>query len=145
MKEVEIIKIGTILSFGDKFIPKPTLMCVSDGDSVCDYYVSILIENTKHDFSMMRTQQSIIGYSNPFSASGMSLYNLKNVNSLKNIKIIPDSEPVVGKLFLDANSSWHTSEVKRIIDACIIITKHSVYAIHDVSNIRDRKLKDLGI
>ena len=41
--------------------------------------------------------------------------------------------------------SWSTTVVVNIINDDIIITKNSIYAIHDVSKMRDKKLKDLGI
>jgi hypothetical protein len=41
--------------------------------------------------------------------------------------------------------NWHSSIVEKIINNNIVITKNSVYAIHSVSEFRDKKLKDLGI
>jgi hypothetical protein len=32
-----------------------------------------------------------------------------------------------------------------IIDGCILITKKSVYAIHNLSDVREKKLGDLGL
>jgi protein subunit release factor A len=40
---------------------------------------------------------------------------------------------------------WRTSVVDRIIEDCIVITKNSVYAIHDLALLRDNKLKELGL
>ena len=58
---------------------------------------------------------------------------------------IEDGSPIVGESYTLDNSSWYTSRIERVIDDCIIITKNSVYAIHSISDLRDKKLNNLGI
>lgn len=137
-EEVEILKIGVILDYN---YTKPILMYVSNGGNIYDYYISIL-DNIKSDYFLLKSDQSIIGKPKKWTSS---LLGYREVDIVKGIQ---NDEAVVGKPYslgpLD-NEIWHTSEVKRIIDKCIIITKNEVYAIHNMSEIRDKKLKDLDI
>jgi hypothetical protein len=59
------------------------------------------------------------------------------------LKGIQNKEPKIGESYGIGN--WYTSTVNKIIDEDILITRNSVYAIHDVSKIRDKILNDLGI
>ena len=147
-KEVEILKIGKILQitpisgsrvYDTSQFRKQTIMIVNDGGKLFEYYVNRLIVNCGDEYSYLRTAQSIVGYPNVFRSS---LVGNQPTNELKGIS---DGDPIVGQSYTINNSSWHSSKVERVIDDCIIITKNSVYAIHNISDIRDKKLKDLGI
>lgn len=147
-KEVEILKIGSILPptpilgtrvYDTSQFRRKTIMIVSDGGKLFNYYVNRLIVNCCDEYSYQRTTQSIVGYPNVFRSS---LVGNQPTNELKGIS---DGDPIVGQSYTINNSSWHSSKVERVIDDCIIITKNSVYAIHSISDIRDKKLKDLGI
>ena len=115
---------------------KKTIMIVFDGGKLFDYYVARLIINCGDEYSYQRTAQSIVG--SPFNFR----LGVKSENILKGLS---DGDPIVGQSYTINNSSWYTSKVERIIDGCILITKNSVYAIHNLSDVRDKKLNDLGI
>lgn len=135
-KEVEILKIGTILpdiKGGREF----TIMVVYNGGPVFDHYVNILKEKCGNDYKYLKTDQSIVGSIN--NASKFSKFD-KPSNTLKGIQ---NADPVVGQSYGVGN--WYTSTVNRIIDENILITRNSVYAIHDVSKFREKRLNDLGI
>ena len=143
-KEVEILKIGSVMQivpilgarvYDTSQFRKKTIMVVFDGGKLFDYYVNGLIVNCG-EYSYQRTAQSIVG--SPFSFRP----GVKSENILKGIS---DGEPIIGQSYTINNSSWHTSKVERIIDGCVLITKNSVYAIHNLSDIREKKLKDLGL
>lgn len=135
-KEVEILKIGTILpdiKDGREF----TIMVVYNGGLIFDYYVKILREKCGDEYKYLKTDKSIVGTPSVFRSS---LLGSVKAPSLKGI---PDGDPMVGQSYsIDGN--WHTSTVNRIVDEDILITKNSVYVIHDVSKLRDKKLQDLG-
>jgi hypothetical protein len=126
--EVELYKIATIISSGKK------MMVVHNAGEPCDSYVKILREHCK-EYSFMKTDKSIIG------TPKMSMRS--HIHKGHSIKGTFDYEPTVGKGLSLGN--WRTSVVDRIIEDCIIITRNSVYAIHDLALIREKKLNDLGI
>jgi hypothetical protein len=143
-KEVEILKIGSIMPivpilaarvYDTSQFRKKTIMVVFDGGKLFDYYVNGLIINCGDEYSYQRTAQSIVG--SPFTFKPVKLKNI--------LKGISDGDPIVGQSYTINNSSWHTSKVERIIDGCILITKNSVYAIHNLSDVREKKLGDLGL
>ena len=135
-KEVEILKIGTILpdiKGGREF----TIMVVYNGGPIFDYYVNILKEKCSDEYKYLKTDKAIVGSINNtprFSKSD------KKSDTLKGIQ---NADPVVGQSYGVGN--WYISTVNKIIDENIIITRNSVYAIHDVSKLRDKILNDLGI
>ena len=135
-REVEILKIGTILpdiKGGREF----TIMVVYNGGPIFDHYVTILKEKCVDEYKYLKTDKVIVGTPSVFRSS---LLGSVKVPSLKGI---PDGDPMVGQSYsIDGN--WHTSTVNRIVDEDILITKNSVYVIHDVSKLRDKKLQDLG-
>ena len=144
-KEVEILKIGTILNgqkagFAPDIFPMigSTIMVVCNGGPVFDYYVDILRDKCGDDYKYLRTDQAIIG--KPEVYKGMSNGKFKIDNKLVGVM---NDEPMVGISF--NIGSWHTSTVMRIIDESVFLTKNSVYAIHDVSKLREKRLNDLGI
>ena len=135
-KEVEILKIGTILpdiKGGREF----TIMVVYNGGPLFDYYINILKEKCGDEYKYLKTDQSIVGSINNtprFSKSDKISVTLKGIQN---------SYPVVGQSYGIGN--WYTSTVNKIIDEDILITRNSVYAIHDVSKLREKRLNDLGI
>ena len=143
-KEVEILKIGSILPFmpikgtrvydTSQFRDKQTIMIVSDGNKLFDYYIGILRKNCD-EYNFLKTTKSIVGKPRSFKIN----------NNNDTIKGISDGDPQIGQPYTINNLSWYTSKVEKIIDGCVIITKNSVYAIHNISDVRDNKLKDLGI
>ena len=144
-KEVEILKIGSIIPAirsGKGIVDEgnkesiATIMVVFDGGHLFDHYVSILKEFCGDEYKYLKTAQSIVGTPNNLQ------FNIKKKgNTLKGIS---DGDPVVGQSY-SIDSYWRTSTVVKIIDEDILITKNSVYAIHNPSKIRDKKLSDLGI
>ncbi len=147
-KEVEILKLGSIMPvtpikgtrvYDTHQFKKQTIMVVNNGGPLFDYYVSILKENCEIDYNFLKTEKSIVGTPQIFRSS---LIGNKPVDTLKGIS---DGDPIVGNSYTINNSSWHTSKVEKIIDDCILITKNSVYAIHNLSDVRDKKLNNLGI
>ena len=135
-KEVEILKIGTILpdiKGGREF----TIMVVYNGGPIFDHYVTILKEKCGDEYKYLKTDQSIVGSIN--NASRFSKFD-KPSNTLKGIQ---NKEPKIGESYGIGN--WYTSTVNKIIDEDILITRNSVYAIHNPSKIREKKLNDLGI
>jgi hypothetical protein len=142
---VEILKIGSIIpgtiskweSLEGKKEGKDTILVVRNGGSVFDHYVSILREKCDGEYKYLKTDQSIVGTPDKFRSS---LIGHKKVYTIKGIQ---NNEPEVGKSYGVEN--WYTSTVNRIIDEDILITRNSVYAIHNVSKLRDKKLNYLGI
>ena len=133
MNEVEIYKIGTILgAIGGK---KSTMMVVNNAGEPCDSYVRILREHCSEEYSFMKTDKAIIG------TPKMSMKS--HVYEGHSIKGFLDAAPQVGNSL--AVGHWRTSVVDRVIEDCIVITKNSVYAIHNPVLIREKKLNDLGI
>jgi len=139
-REVEILKIGTILPSTisrDKKEGKSTIMIVFNGGPVFDYYIDILKEKCGDEYKYLKTDKAIVGSINNAPRFAKSD---KISNTLKGIQ---NGDPVVGQSYGIGN--WYTSTVIRIIDENILITRNSVYAIHDVSKLREKRLNDLGI
>lgn len=123
---VELIKIAnTMRAIGSE--NKPTALMISDGDELVKYYTSIFKKNCS-SYNIIKSTGGIV------SNMGM-----------KPIIGIADEEPIVDKIFTINNHSWNTSKVLIIIEDCIIVTMNSIYAIHNKSNFRERKLKEIGI
>lgn len=145
-REVEILKIGSIVPAiiskhevnEGKKEGKDTIMVVYNGGPIFDYYVNILKENCGDGYKYLRTDKAIVGRPETFRSS---LLGKSTTNSIKGIQ---DNEPIVGQSY-SIDGHWRTSEVKKIINNNIIITKNSVYVIHDISELRDKKINDLGI
>jgi hypothetical protein len=141
-KEVEILKIGSLLPvspikgtrvYDTSQFRKQTIMIVSNGGPIFDHYVNIIIKELSDDYVLLKTEKSIVG--GPFS------YRPGNNNGRLIGEL--DGPIVIGMSF--AVENWHSSVVERVIDDTIVITKNSVYAIHDISNLRDKKLQYLGL
>lgn len=133
-KEVEILKIGSIIPTEGR----DTIMVVFDGGTIFDHYVSILKEKCGNEYRYLKTQQSIVG--TPSDRPDRFSRFDKPSNTLKGIQ---NKEPKIGESYGVVN--WYTSTVNKIIDDNILITRNSVYAIHDISKLRDKILNDLGI
>ena len=145
-KEVEILKIGSIIPSirsGKGIVDEgnkesiATIMVVRNGGPVFDHYVSILREKCGDEYKYLKTDQSIVG--TPNNHRIFSKFD-KPSDTLKGIQ---NDEPEIGKSYGVEN--WYSSTVNKIIDEDILITRNSVYAIHDVSKLRDKKLNDLGL
>jgi hypothetical protein len=136
--KVEILKIGSIIPniVGGKKNGE-TIMVVYDGGPLFDHYVSILKEKCG-EYKYLKTQKSIVGV--PNNRPDRFAKFEKPSDTLKGIS---DGEPEVGKSY--GVDSWRTSTVMKIIDDDILITRNSVYAIHNIEKLRDKKLNDLGI
>ena len=128
MKEVEIIKIGDIFN--------STITIITDGNSNVEHYNKILIENCE-GFIIEETISDI--YERFGDVARGKIAKGKSRSGKE------DGRPIVGECYTLDNAIWNTSRISRIIDDCILITKNSVYAIHTVSELRDKKLKELGI
>lgn len=144
-REVEILKIGTILNgqkagFAPDIFPMigSTIMVVYNAGPVFDYYVDILRDKCGDDYKYLRTDQAIIGKPEVYKGTSSGKFEIEN----KLIGVI-NYEPMVGISF--NLGFWHTSTVMRILDESVFLTKNSVYAIHDVSLLREKRLNDLGI
>ena len=146
MKEVEILKLGTRLGTGQytsslktsRYVSttKPLIMVVKDGGPIFDHYITIL--KSCKDYSYLNCEKSIIGRPFPW-------VNILTKGRLDwSVAGIPDHKPEIGKNFT-INRYWHTSKVQDIIGGCVLITENSVYAIHDLSELRKDKLDQLGI
>ncbi len=135
MREVEIIKLGDVL--GSEKDKNPFLLIITDGGEIVDHYNEILTRNCE-DFKIQRTVGGIVQERFGDIARG-KIYNGKGR------KGIEDGNPIIGESYTLDNGNWHTSRINKIIDDCIIITKNSIYAIHNVSEMRNRRLGELGI
>lgn len=133
-KEVEILKIGSIIPFKGK----DTIMVVYNGGPIFDHYVSILKEKCGDEYKYLKTDKSIVG--TPSDRPDRFSRFDKPSDTLKGIQ---NKEPKIGESYGIGN--WYTSTVNKIIDEDILITRNSVYAIHNPSKIRDKILNDLGI
>ncbi len=130
-KEVEILKIGTILP--STIENKNTIMVVYNGGPIFDHYVSILKEKCGYEYKFLKTDKNIIG--------GPHRYIPGNIDNRLFGEL--DGDLVVGMSF--TVGSWHSSIVQKIINKNIAITNNSVYAIHNLSEFRQNRLNDLGI
>ena len=143
--KVEIIKIGSIIkdikanSIVDtiKYI---MLVEESDDDPNTSYYLSILRDYcTSKEIPTMNSRGII-------RSTGTDSYQFRwSDKKSKHMSGFSDGDPIVGQAFTIDHSSWHTSKVVELIGSSIILTKNSVYAIHNKSVVRNDKLKDLGI
>jgi hypothetical protein len=133
-KEVEILKIGSIIPTEGR----NTIMVVFNAGPIFDHYVSILKEKCSNEYRYLITDQSIVGTPD-IRADRFSKFDKKS-NTLKGIQ---NKEPKIGESYGIGN--WYTSTVNKIIDGNILITRNSVYAIHDIPKLRDKILNDLGI
>ena len=145
MKEVEIIKIGEILgNINGGGAIKPFVLTITDGGEIVDYYLDIFLRNMQDELrengvGIQKTAGGIVSATPHFG----DIIKGK-VPTGKGRKGIEDGEPIVGQPYL-LKDGWHTSRVDKVIEGCVLITRNSIYAIHNLQNIRNRKLDDLGI
>ncbi len=133
-KEVEILKIGSIIPTEGR----NTIMVVFNGGPIFEHYVSILKEKCGDEYKYLKTDKSIVG--TPSDRPDRFSRFDKPSDTLKGIQ---NKEPKISESYGIGN--WYTSTVNKIIDEDILITRNSVYAIHNPSKIRDKILNDLGI
>ena len=139
-KEVEILKIGTILPSTisrDKEEGKSTIMIVFNAGPIFNYYVDILKEKCKDEYKFLKTDKAIVG-----SINNTPRF-FKSDKISDTLKGIQNGDPVVGQSYGIGN--WYTSTVTKIVDESVFLTRNSAYAIHDVSRLREKRLNDLGI
>ena len=140
-REVEILKIGSIIpSIKHEIIEgkkEGTIMVVYNGGPIFDHYVTILKEKCGDEYKYLKTDKSIVG-----SINNTPRFSKSDVLS-DTLKGIQNADPAVGQSYGIGN--WYTSTVNKIVDEDILITRNSVYAIHNPSKIRDKILNDLGI
>lgn len=135
-REIEIYKIGTLLpKLPSK--AKPLMMVVSDAGEPCDAYVKILRERCSGEYSFLKAQKAIIGT----PKLGMR-GKVQNGHSITGTE---DAPPMEGQPYTINSCSWRSSTVERIVDGCVLITKNSAYALHDLVEMRNKKLDELGI
>lgn len=123
-KEVEILKIGYLVGSNNFIV-------ASDGGPVYDYYISIL-KNKYPECKFYKASRYLVG--TPFG-------RILTANPDRLIGV-PYGEPIVGQPYA-LNNICLSSSVQCVIEDCVLVTLDSVYAIHNSSNIRDKKLKDL--
>lgn len=129
--QIEILKLGSIVTTKQaNNLRRLNIVC--DGGPTFDYYRNLIIKNTSDIFEFYDTSKIFVCGPIPY-------------NNHQRLIGISDSPPMIGHPFTVNNQSWHSSRVVSIIENCIIITKNSVYAIHDSSLFRDQKLTELGI
>lgn len=135
--QVQVIKIASIIgpdSFPFSEKGNRTLLVANDGDLIYNYYLGILKKN-KPEFRYQKTTLSIIGTPN------LGIFGKKSDKLIGE----SDGDPIVGQSYTINNSSWHTSLVEEILEECVLITKNSIYAIHNQSKLRDKKITELGL
>ena len=128
--QVQVIKIASIIG-PDSF---PFILVANDGDLIYNYYLGILKTN-KPEFRYQKTTLSIIGTPN------LGIFGKKSDKLIGE----SDGDPIVGQSYTIDNSTWHTSLIEEILEECVLITKNSIYAIHNQSKLRDKKITDLGL
>lgn len=125
--KIEVIKIGIVIpkTYAEKNIKTTIAVTNSDCDSISKYYTSILTSKCRPDYNFIT-----ITYVGRIFKSGKFIG-------------VADDEPKIGETFKMDNYSWQTSVVNRVVNDNIIITKNSVYALHNISLMRDQKLNKL--
>ena len=141
-KEVEILKIGSIVPSVKEGV-KDTIMVVFNGGPIFDHYVEVLKEKCGDKYNYLRTDKAIVGTMEVFKGVQRMTSSLLGHKRSEILKGFQNDEPKIG--FSYGVESWYTSTVNEIIDGNILITRNSVYAIHDISKIREKRLNDLGI
>lgn len=147
--EVEIIKIGSVVSptpiaarvYDTSQFSRKNILLASDGGSLYEHYISLLVKNCSSDkYNFIESQKVIIG--EPWS---LTVHKTK-VSQLSDVlKGTSDGDPLIGKPYSISGGFWKTTEVIEVISDCVFITKNSVYAIHDIMNFRNRKIGELGV
>lgn len=127
--EIEVLKLGSIMTTKQaNGLRRLNIVC--DGGPVFDFYKSLVIEHTSKLFEFYETQKMFIGGPFPF-------------NNPKRLIGKLDCKPISGQSL--KMSSWSSSRITEVINDFIIITRNSVYVLHDISLLRDQRLTELGI
>lgn len=119
MKKIDLIKLGLI---DDKIIQVNS----KSSDNLYNFYIEKLKNIPNYQ---------VIEVSD-FSCVGK--FNMGQVVTGK-----PDYEPTIGESFCMNNWTFHTSGVKDIIDDIFLITRNSVWVIHDKSDVRNEILEKI--
>lgn len=139
INQIEILKLGSITTTKQaNNLRRLNIVC--DGGPIFDYYKYIIIQNTSNIFEFYETSKIFVGGPLPYNDPTRLFGTL-------------DEKPLVGKPLgltgeiTKANQTkrWYSSRIDLIIENYIIITKNSVYVIHDISSLRNQKLGELGI
>jgi hypothetical protein len=129
--EIEILKIGSIVTTKQSNgLRRLNIVC--DGGPIFDYYKDIVIQYTSNMFEFYETLQIYVGGPFPYNDPRKLVGHLEN-------------KPIIGQPLTLKIQRWYSSIITNIINDFIIITKNSVYVIHDLSNLRDQKLQNIGI
>ena len=129
--EIEILKLGSIMTTKQSNgLRRLNIVC--DGGPIFDYYKNLIIEHTSTYFEFYETEQIYIGGPFPYNDPRKLVGQLED-------------KPIVGQPLTLRSQRWYSSIITNIINDFIIITKNSVYIIHDLSNLRDQKLQNIGI
>jgi len=119
---IRILKLAEI----DNYTHSGKVMYVDKDNIEKQYYVNILEDFYKN------SDIKILDTSNKFWTNN-------------DLRVFNHSEIEVGKPFSINGGSWQTSIVEEVIDNVILVTKNSVYVLYNLEELRERKLKDLGI
>lgn len=151
MREVEIIKIGDLIGNVTGTINegkhigalKPMVKVVVDCNETVDYYTAKFLNKMNPVFLELKIDLILQPYMEPNQRFGdLRSGKIYDGHGRKGRE---DGKPIIGESYTLDNSSWHTSRVCAIVEDCILMTKNSIYAIHDTSTFRNKKLEDLGI
>lgn len=151
MREVEIIKIGDLIGNVSGTLDegkhvgalKPMVKLTVECNEIVDYYTDMFLKEMRPVFEECDINLILQPYMEPIQRFGdLARGRIYDGHARKGIE---DGDPVIGESYTLDNSSWHTSRVQRVINDCILLTKNSIYAIHDTSTFRNKKLEDLGI
>lgn len=136
MQKVEVIKIGEILRLNQKV---PLIMIIKESNPIESHYINKLKNAIGDRYNILNTD----GIIRPSGSNFVSSKILSD--SSKNIYGVSDGDPIVGRAYTINNSLWHTSKIEEVIDTDLFITKNSVYALYNKSNMRENTLRDIGI
>ncbi len=130
--QIEILKLGSIHCTTKQHNGLRRLNIVCDGGHIFDFYNQILIKHTSSIFEFYETEQIFVGGPFPY-------------NSPKKLVGVLSCIPLAGQPITMNQKTWQSSIVTSIINDCIIVTRNSVYALHNLSKLRDDKIQQLGI
>jgi hypothetical protein len=100
------------------------------------------------DMILLKSEDPKLEYYINILVNNCNLYKYQKTQGIirsKSYSGIPDFEPTIGESFTLDNSEFWTSVVTLIVSENVIITRNSVYALHDKSKLRQKKLNELGI
>ena len=134
---MRLLKIASILGHSNRknngFLP---IMMMATDDEIYNHYLSIIIDLYKDDYIFQKSTKQIIDMGSSFNPIFYDRYPFECDIELEN-------KPEIGKSI--SIPGWRSSIITNIVDNNIIFTLNSVYVLHSISDLRDKKLKDLGI